>query len=97
MPTYVSLMNWTDQGVRDFKSTVERAEQATNLAEKMGGKVSAIYWTEGQYDLVGIAEFPDDETGTAFQLALASAGNLRTTTLRAHSASQMSSIIAKLG
>jgi uncharacterized protein with GYD domain len=90
-------MNWTDQGVRDFKSTVERAEQATNLAEKMGGRVSAVYWTEGQYDLVGIAEFPDDETGSAYQLALASAGNLRTTTMRAYSANEMSAIIGKLG
>lgn len=96
MPTYVSLMNWTDQGVREVKGTVERVQQSTNLAEKMGGKITALYWTEGQYDVVGIAEFPDDETAMAFLLTLSSAGNVRTTTLRAHSANEMSSIIARL-
>ncbi|NEE02086.1 GYD domain-containing protein [Phytoactinopolyspora halotolerans] len=97
MPTYISLINWTDQGVRNTKETVERAQAATDLAERMGGTLRDVYWTVGEYDIVSIAEFPDDETGTAFLLALGSQGNIRTSTLRAFNAEQMTGILGKLG
>jgi uncharacterized protein with GYD domain len=97
MPTFVSLINWTEQGARDFKDTLKRAEAATELAEKMGGKLKEVYWTVGPYDLVSVAEFPDDETGTAFILAIGSQGNIRTTTLRAFSSDEMKGIVDKAG
>ena len=97
MPTYVSLINWTDQGVANFKNTVARADDAKRAAAGMGGTIKEIYWTVGSYDLVTVAEFPDDTTATAFLLALSSSGNVRTTTLRAFDAAEMSQIIAKLG
>jgi uncharacterized protein with GYD domain len=96
MTTYVSLINWTDQGIRNFSDTVQRAEDAKALAQRMGGSIANIYWTVGQYDLVTVADFPDDETGTAFLLALGSQGNVRTTTLRAYDASQVAGVISKL-
>jgi uncharacterized protein with GYD domain len=95
MPTYVSLVNWTDKGVAEFKDTVDRSEAGRELAAKFGGTLKEIYWTIGQYDIVAISEAPDDETATAFALALSSQGNVRTTTLRAFSADEMRSIIAK--
>jgi uncharacterized protein with GYD domain len=55
------------------------------------------YWTVGPYDLVGIAEAPDDESASAFALELGSAGNVRTTTMRAYDRDQMSGIIQRLG
>jgi uncharacterized protein with GYD domain len=97
MPTFVSLINWTDQGVANFKDTVARSADARNAAAAMGGQIKDIYWTVGAYDLVTVAEFPDDETATAFLLALSSRGNLRTTTLRAFGADEMSRIIGKVG
>ena len=97
MPTFVSLINWTDQGVAHFRDTVSRSEDAKRAASGMGGTIKEIYWTVGPYDLVTIAEFPDDASATAFLLALGSAGNVRTTTLRAYSAGEMSQIIAKVG
>jgi uncharacterized protein with GYD domain len=63
----------------------------------MGGNVTGTYWTVGPYDIVSIAEFPDDESGTAFLLALGARGNIRTTTLRAYTAEEMTGIIQKLG
>ena len=96
MPTFVSLINWTEQGVANFKDTVVRAADARNAAAAMGGQIKDIYWTVGQYDLVTVAEFPDDETATAFLLALSSRGNLRTTTLRAFGADEMTRIIGKV-
>ena len=38
MPTYVSLTNWTEQGVRTVKDTLNRRGQAEALAEKHGVK-----------------------------------------------------------
>lgn len=97
MATFISLINWTDQGIQNFKQTAERAQAATAAAEAMGGTIKDIYWTVGPYDIVTVAEFPDDETGTAFLLALGSQGNIRSTTLRAFNADEIQSIVAKTG
>ena len=97
MPTYVTLMNWTDQGIRTAKDTVHRRDQADALAEKHGASIEQVYWTVGPYDLVTIIEAPDDESATAMLLELSSAGNLRTTTLRAYGREEMSGIIQRLG
>jgi uncharacterized protein with GYD domain len=97
MPRYVSLISWTEQGIKTFRDTVSRADDAARLAEKMGGRLERILWTLGPYDAVAIAEFPDEETGTAFLLALGSQGNVRTTTLRAFEPDEMERIISKAG
>ncbi len=95
MATYISLISFTDQGIRTFTDSVDRAEAAKNLAAKMGGSLKEVYWTLGPWDVVAISEAPDDETATAFALALGSQGNIRTTTLRGFGASEMKRIIAK--
>jgi uncharacterized protein with GYD domain len=97
MPTYVSLINWTEKGVAEFKDTVDRAEAGKALAGTFGGALKEIYWTIGPYDIVAILEAPDDESATAFALSLASQGNVRTTTLRAFSAEEMRGVIGKTG
>jgi len=95
MPTYVSLINWTEKGVAGFKDTLDRAEAGKQLAGKFGGSLKEIYWTLGPHDIVAVSEAPDDESATAFALALSSQGNVRTTTMRAFSADDMKGIIAK--
>ncbi len=95
MPIYVSLINWTEKGVADFKNAVDRAEASQQLAARVGGTVKDVYWTLGPYDIVAVSEAPDDETATAFALAVSSQGNARTTTMRAFSADEMRGIIAK--
>ena len=97
MPTYVVLMNWPDQGVKTAAETVHRRDQADALAEKHGARLEQVYWTVGPYDIVAIAEAPDDESVTSMMLELGTAGNLRTTTLRAYDRDQMSGIIRRLG
>ncbi len=97
MPTYVTLMNWTDQGIRTARDTVHRRDQADALAEKYGARIEQTYWTVGPYDIVAILEAPDDESATAMLLELGSQGNLRTTTLRAYGHDEMQGIIQRLG
>jgi uncharacterized protein with GYD domain len=97
MPTYVALINWTDQGVKGFKETVDRYEAARDAMGGMGASFKDVYWTVGPYDIVAIVEAPDDESATAALLATASQGNIRTTTLRAFSADEMRSVIQRAG
>ena len=96
MPIYISLMNMTDQGLKDIKNTPQRTADAVKGLEAMGGKLINLYFVMGQYDYVGIAEAPNDEVAMAFLASLGAAGNVRTTTMRAYSASEMGSILAKI-
>jgi uncharacterized protein with GYD domain len=97
MPTYIALMNWTDQGIRNVKDTVQRRDQADSLAQKHGASIDQVYWTVGPYDLVTIVDAPDDESATAMVLELGASGNLRTLTLRAYDREGMLGIIERLG
>jgi uncharacterized protein with GYD domain len=83
MPTYVSLMKFTDQGAKDIKEAPERIEKAFKGLEAMGGKIVDFYVTMGEYDYVAIAEGPSDEVALTFLMGLGAAGNVRTTTLKA--------------
>ncbi|WP_333772783.1 GYD domain-containing protein [Streptomyces sp. IBSBF 3136] len=95
MPTYVTLLSWTDQGVRNYKDTAKRAEAFGSAVQNLGAKLLSIYWTVGPYDLVAIVEAPDDETATAALLQVGGVGNVRSTTLRAFDREEMERIIAK--
>jgi GYD domain len=63
MATYVSLINWTEQGIRNFRDTAQRAADFSRLVESVGGKVRELLWTVGEYDIVCVADFPDEESG----------------------------------
>ena len=97
MPTYVSLIHWTEQGIKNYKDTASRAADFSKLVESLGGRVRELLWTVGEYDIVSIAEFPDDETGTAALLQVGSLGNVRTSTMRAFDADEMGAIIRRTG
>ena len=96
MATYVLLLNFTDQGIRNVKDTAKRAEAFKRIADKAGVKVKEVYWTLGQYDGVLIFEAPEEATATALGLSLGSLGNVQTQTLRAFSVEEIGRIIAKM-
>ena len=97
MPTYSALIDWTDQGVQNFKDSVDRYEAARGQLEGLGIRFADIYWTLGIHDIVAIADAPDDETLAAGLLAVAGAGNVRTTTLRAFNADEMRGVVNRVG
>lgn len=96
MPTYVSLINYTDQGVRNIKDGPKRLDAAKKLIKDMGGELKAVYLTMGAYDLVTVAEAPNDETVAKFVLAVASAGNVRTVTMKAFPEAEYRKIVSTL-
>ena len=97
MPTYVLLLDWTEQGVRNFRDTVDRYESARSSFDGKGLSFKDVYWTMGEHDLVAVVEAPDDEAVAAAGLGLAAQGNLRVTTMRAFSSDEMRGVIAKAG
>ena len=97
MTTYVSLINWTDQGIKNFRDTTQRAKDFSRLVESAGGRVRELLWTVGEYDIVCIVEFPDDEAGVAALLQVGSAGSIRSSTMRAFNAEEMAGIIRRAG
>lgn len=96
MMRYIVLLNFTDQGIRNVKDSVKRANAFTTAVRKVGGTTKEIYWTQGQYDVVATMEVPNEEAGMALLLKLGSLGNVRSQTLRAFSPDEMKRILAKM-
>lgn len=96
MLNYVVLASFTDQGIRTVKDTTKRADAAREMAAKFGVKMTEIFWTQGQYDLVTLCQAQDEASIAAFGLALTSAGNVRFQTMRAFNRDEMNGILAKL-
>ncbi len=96
MPTYIALMKNTDQGIKDIKNAPKRVEEARKAIEARGGKMIGFYLVTGEYDYVAIAEATSEESAMTFMLGLGSAGNVRTTTLRAFSLEEFAQMVKKL-
>lgn len=96
MPTYINLINYTDQGIRNIKDSPKRLDAAKKLLKDLGGELKQFYLTLGRYDIVVVAEAPSDEVIAKFALALGSLGNVRTTTLKAFTEAEYRKIIAGL-
>lgn len=96
MATYIALGNFTDQGIRNVKDTVKRADMVREAAQKAGITMKDIHWTLGAFDMVVTFEAPDDAAMTAFGLAIGAAGNVRTQTLRAFNRTEMAGILARM-
>jgi uncharacterized protein with GYD domain len=97
MPTYVALVNWTDQGIKTVSSAVERADKGAEIARKHGARFLEHYWTVGPYDVVAVVEASDEESVTAVFREIGTAGNARPTMLRAFDREEMSGILGRLG
>ena len=96
MASYVCLIQFQDQGIRNIQDTVKRGDAAIAEAKTMGMKIVEEYWTMGAYDAVVIMEAPDDETMSAFILKMGSLGNVKGQTLRAFRRNEMEGILAKI-
>jgi uncharacterized protein with GYD domain len=96
MITYIGLLSFTDKGLQSIKDTTKRAAAAKEAAKKAGVNMRDVYWTLGDYDVVCVLEAEDEAALTAFSIATAQQGNVRTRTLRAFTAAEMDKILAKV-
>jgi uncharacterized protein with GYD domain len=96
MPTYLSLMRWTKEGLEKIKESPARVDAGKKAVEAAGGKFVGLYMLMGQYDMALIVEAPDDATLARISLALSMKGATRTETLRAFTEDEYRKIISSL-
>jgi len=96
MPSYVCLVTFTQEGLKNLKATTSRAKAFAEKVEEHGVVIKTTLWTVGRYDLVHIFEAPNDETAAAMAFSLGVIGNVRTETLRAFDIDEMSEILEKV-
>ena len=95
MATYVVLGNFTDQGIRAAKDSPKRAEAFKKMAETFGITVKELFWTQGPY-VVTVLDAPDEFSTMTLSLSLGALGNVRTESLRAFSAADMTKVVGKM-
>jgi uncharacterized protein with GYD domain len=84
MPTYVSLVKFTQHGLQTMKDKgMERAEMVKENAQALGGKLVQAYYCLGEYDVVAVWEFPDNKTAMKAAVLNASIGHIQITTMPA--------------
>ena len=96
MPTYITLINYTQKGVENIKESPARLDVAKELYKSMGAELKSFYLTMGRYDAVVVSEAPDDETVAKVALTVGSLGAVRTETLRAYTEDEYRNIVAAL-
>lgn len=96
MPTYVLLMNLTEEGIREIKGAPQRIEEARRALEQAGGNMLAFYTVMGPYDYVAIVEAPDDKVALSQLIALGLRGTVRTLTLKAFKVEEFKEVLERL-
>jgi len=96
MATYVTLYNFTDQGIRAVKQSPARLKAGIETAKAAGMKVLGAYYTQGPYDLVVISEGDNEDAAASFALGTAAQGNVRSVTMRAWSPEAFAGIVARI-
>jgi uncharacterized protein with GYD domain len=96
MPSYILLVNLTDQGVRGVKDIPSRQAKSREMVKKLGIVRKQVFMTFGPYDFIHILEAPDDQAIAKYVLALNAIGNVRTTTLRAFDETEHNALIESL-
>jgi|SRR5882724_3257980 uncharacterized protein with GYD domain len=96
MPTYITLLRWTQQGVAKAKDSPKRLDAGRKAFKKLGVEIKDTYLTMGRYDLVCVIEGPNDETVARALLSLGSQGNVQTETLKAFTEDEFRKITSSL-
>lgn len=96
MGTYISMIRYTDQGIRTIKDSPKRLDAAKKVFQAAGGELKQFYLAMGTYDIVFLSEAPDDETVARIMLALGSLGNIRTETMRVFTEDEFRAIVGSL-
>ena len=94
MPTYISLIKWTDQGRKAASDLPDRVEQVSKRVEQLGGKQIGNWLTMGRFDQIAVVEAPDDETAAKMLMIVAERGNASTETLRGFTMDEVRSLQA---
>ena len=93
MATYISLLNFTEQGAREIKDSPTRAEAFDEAAVASGVTIVGQYWTIGSYDGILIVSADHENQALRWLAELIAAGNVKSETLRAFDAKEFREIL----
>ena len=96
MPTYINLVSWTDQGIRNIKEAPQRIDAFKKTVEAAGGRLTGFYVTMGKYDIVTIIDAPSDEALANITLSTGSKGSIRSETMKAFTEQEFRNIVVKM-
>ncbi len=96
MPTYMTLIRYTKQGIESIKDSPARLDTAKDLFKSLGAEIKSFYLTMGRYDVMVISEAPDDETTTKLAMTIGSTGAIRTETFRIFTEDEYRKLISEL-
>ena len=96
MPTYMTLIRYTQQGIESIKDSPARLDTARSLFKSLGAEIKSFYLAMGKYDLIVILEAPDDETATKLAMTIGSTGAIRTETSRIFTEDEYRKLISEL-
>ena len=78
MHRYLIQASYTCNAAAAFVSKPQdRTAGIKAIAKKMGGKIITLDFCLGEYDVIGIAEFPSDSAAATMSLAVNAPGHLR--------------------
>lgn len=97
MPTYILMLKWTSQGLKEIKQSADRLDAARKSFASEGITLKQFYMVMGEHDAIIIAEAPDDATLAAAILKAASQGSIVSKTCRAFTEDEYRQIIRQLG
>ena len=85
MPRYLQQITYTQEAWQALiKNPQNRIDAVRPAVEKLGGKIETAYFAFGDYDVIVIAELPDNVSAAALAVAFAAGGacrNVKTTPL----------------
>ena len=96
MATYITLLRWTGEGVKNVKDSPSRLDAARKAFQAAGVTMKDFYMVTGRYDMLIVSEAPDDIALAKATLAVASKGSVQTETLRAFTEKEYRTIIGAL-
>jgi uncharacterized protein with GYD domain len=96
MPTFISMLNWTDQGIRSVKDTPKRVQAAREMAKKYGVEIKQIFLTSGEFDILAVLEAPHYDNVAKYAMTAGLQGNVRSRTIRAWTEAEMVKLISEL-
>jgi uncharacterized protein with GYD domain len=96
MATYISLLRYTEQGIKNIKESPNRLDSVREAFRKVGAELKDFYLVNGQYDAICISEAPDDDTIAKLMLSIGAKGNVRTETIRAFKEDEFRKIVQGL-
>jgi len=97
MATFITFVNWTDQGIQTLKESPARVEAFRSLCAKQGVEINGFYSTMGEYDFIAILEAPSAEVAGRVALAVSAGGNVRTRTIQAFETDGFADLVGSIG